>query len=110
MTIRRALPARRSCETFEIQFGGLSKSYVVSVGFYETGEIGEIFISNGKSGEQVEAIARDFAIAISMVLQHGGDLVTIQKALTRDSFDQPQSIGAAVVDRLVQIQRERLAA
>jgi hypothetical protein len=100
MTERYALPMRRRCETFEIDFGGLKKSHVITVGFYDDGSVGEVFINGGKSGEQVEAIARDGAVLLSMALQHGVSLDTIKHALTRDSQDAPQSIIGVVVDRL----------
>jgi len=101
MTDRRELPMRRRSETFEIDFGGLSKSHTVTVGYYDDGRPGEVFISGGKSGEQVEAIARDGAVLLSMALQHGVALETIQHAITRDSQDAPQSIIGVVVDRLI---------
>ena len=102
MTERRALPARRSSETFEIDFGGLAKGHTITVSFYDDGTLGEVFINGGKSGEQVEAIARDGAVLLSIALQYGASLDTIHHAITRDSQDQPQSIVGAVVDRLVQ--------
>ncbi|UGY21495.1 hypothetical protein HU675_0026065 [Bradyrhizobium septentrionale] len=63
---RRILPQRRSCETFEISFGGLAKSHTITLGFYDDGVLGEVFINGGKSGEQVEAIARDGAVLLSL--------------------------------------------
>ncbi|MBT1509472.1 hypothetical protein KIP88_03060 [Bradyrhizobium sp. SRL28] len=105
MTERKALSMRRRCETFEIDFGGLSKSHVITVGYYPDDTPGEVFISGGKSGEQVEAIARDGAVLVSMCLQHGVSLDTIRHALTRDSQDQPSSIIGVVVDRLAEPDR-----
>jgi hypothetical protein len=102
MTERQALPARRRCETFELDYGGLKKSHVVTVGFYDAGNIGEVFINGGKSGEQVEAIARDGAVLLSIALQHGATLDTIKHAITRDGQDAPQSIIGVVVDRLIE--------
>ena len=101
MTERQALPMRRRSETFEIDYGGLSRVHTVTVGYYPDGRPGEVFINGGKSGEQVEAIARDGAVMLSMCLQHGVSLDTIKHALTRDSQDQPSSIVGAVVDRLL---------
>jgi hypothetical protein len=101
MTVRRELPMRRRCETFEISFGGLTKSHTVSVGYYDDGSPGEVFITGGKSGEQVEAIARDGAVLLSMALQHGVSLQTIAHAVTRDGQGAPSSIVGAVVDRLM---------
>ena len=99
-TERRALPMRRHSETFEVAFGGLNKHHTVTVGFYEDGSPGEVFINGGRSGEQVEAIARDGAVLLSMALQCGVPLDTVKHALTRDSFDAPLSIIGVVVDRL----------
>ena len=101
MTERQALPMKRGCETFEIEFGGLSKCHTVTVGYYPDGRPGEVFINGGKSGELVEAIARDGAVLVSMCLQYGVPLDTIKHALTRDGQDQPQSIIGVVVDRLI---------
>jgi hypothetical protein len=101
MNERHALPARRRCETFELDYGGLKKSHVITVGYYEDGNIGEVFINGGKSGEQVEAIARDGAVLLSIALQHGATLDTIKHAITRDGQDAPQSIIGVVVDRLM---------
>jgi hypothetical protein len=100
MTERLALPMRRRSETFDLAYGGLSRDHTVTVGYYPDGRPGEVFINGGKSGEQVEAIARDGAVLVSMLLQHGASLDTIRHALTRDSQDEPSSIIGAVVDRL----------
>ena len=100
MTERRALSMRRRCETFEIDYGGLKNSHVITVGYYDDGSVGEVFINGGKSGEVVEAIARDGAVLLSMALQHGATLDTIKHAITRDGQDAPQSIIGVVVDRL----------
>jgi hypothetical protein len=61
-----------------------------------------VFVNGGKSGEVVEAIARDGAVLLSMALQHGATLDTIKHAITRDGQDQPQSIIGVVVDRLLE--------
>jgi hypothetical protein len=103
MTERHALPMRRRCETFEVAFGGLTKSHTVSVGYYDDNRPGEVFINGGKSGEAVEAIARDGAVLLSMALQHGVSLDTISHAITRDGQDAPASIVGAVVDRLIEM-------
>ena len=102
MTVqRRPLPMRRNCETIEIPFGGFDRVHTVTLGFYEDDSVGEVFINGGKSGEQVEAIARDGAVLLSMALQYGVPLTTIQGAVTRDARGAPQSIVGAVVDQLV---------
>lgn len=101
MTERRTLPNRRAAETFDLTFGGVDRRYAVSVGYYEDGSLGEVFISGGKSGEQVEAIARDGAVVLSLALQYGASLQSIASAITCDEQGNPSSIVGAVVDRLV---------
>lgn len=98
---RRLLPAKRRCETFTLPFGGLSRNHSVTIGYYEDDMPGEVFITGGKSGEMVEAIARDSAILLSFCLQHGVPLDAIRHAITRDAQNTPLSIVGVVVDKLV---------
>lgn len=97
---REPLPPRRASETFELSFGGLAVPYTITTGFYDDGRIGDIFINGGKSGEAVEAIARDSAVVISMALQHGVPIETIAHAITRNARNEPQTIVGAIIDVL----------
>lgn len=99
---RRTLPQRRACETFEVAFGGLRGNHTVTLGYYDDGSVGEVFIDGGKSGEQVEAIARDGAVLLSLALQSGVAVDTIRHAITRDGQGAPSSIVGVVVDRLAE--------
>jgi hypothetical protein len=98
--MRRTLPQRRSCETFEIDFGGLARSHTITLGYYDDGALGEVFINGGKSGEAIEAIARDGAVILSLALQYGAELDNIKSAITRDAQGAPSSIIGAVLDQL----------
>ncbi|WP_461321534.1 TSCPD domain-containing protein [Bradyrhizobium barranii] len=95
------MPLRRQAETFEMSFGGVNRCYAVSLGFYEDGARGEVFISGGKSGEAVEAIARDGAVLLSLALQYGAQIENMASAITRDGQGQPSTIIGAVIDRLL---------
>jgi hypothetical protein len=97
---RRVLPQRRRAETFEIEYGGLKASHIITLGYYDDGALGEVFINGGKSGELVEAIAHDGAVILSLALQFGASLESIKSAITRDGQGAPSSIIGAVVDRL----------
>ena len=103
MTNRRTMPQRRHAETFEMTFGDMRRVHFVTCGFYDDGALGEVFISGSKSGEAVEAVARDGAVLLSIALQHGVELTTIQSAITRDAQGTPSSIVGAVVDRLCEV-------
>jgi len=100
MTERRVLPQRRACETFDLEFGGLARCHMVTVGNYDDGTLGEIFINAGKTGEAVEAIARDGAVLLSLALQFGVELANIRSAITRDGQGEPATIIGAVIDQL----------
>ena len=80
---RRQLPNRRPSESFEFDVAGLR--YTCSVGRFEDGRIGEIFLSNHKSNSAADTNARDAAIAFSFAVQHGADPEKIRQALSRDS-------------------------
>jgi hypothetical protein len=99
---RRPLPYRRRSETFEIPYGGLSRPHTVTVGYYADDLPGEVFINGGKTGEQVEAIAKDFAVVLSIALQFGVPVDTLWHAVTRDGQGHPMSIGGAVFDKLME--------
>lgn len=82
MTARSRLHNRRFSEVF--RFGHLGQIYTVSVGRYGDGRIGEVFLDCGKSGTQVQTHARDGAVILSLLLQHGCAIETIRHALTRN--------------------------
>lgn len=79
---RDRLPARRACQTFEVECQ--DARYTASVGFFPDGRVAEIFLNNGKAGSQADVNARDAAIVASLALQSGADLETIRQSLSRD--------------------------
>jgi hypothetical protein len=97
---RRQLPQCRASVNFDLSFGGIGQSYQITVGFYDDGTIGEVFINGGKTGTDMEAIARDGAILFSLAKQYGAELENIKRAITRNEQGEPSSIIGAVVDQL----------
>jgi hypothetical protein len=97
---RDRLPQRRYGETFELKHGGQNTPFQITLGFYPDGTIGEVFISGAKAGSEVEAVARDGAVLLSILLQYGAPLETIKHAITRNSDGSPSTIVGAVVDML----------
>jgi hypothetical protein len=100
MTNRAVLPNRRFGENFELRHGGKNTSFIVTLGRYPDGRVGEVFISGAKAGSEVDAVARDGAILLSLALQHGVPLETIKHAMTREPDGSASTIVGAVVDRL----------
>ena len=96
--MRQALPQRRAAETFNIRFW--NQPFTVTVGFFAEGTPGEVFIDSRKTGGDVESIARDAAVLLSLALQHGVPPETIRHAVTRGASEEPASILGAVVDSI----------
>jgi ribonucleoside-diphosphate reductase alpha chain len=101
---RTVLPQRRMCTTFDMTFGNQNTVYQISLGRYENGKIGEVFISGAKAGSDNEAIARDGAILLSFLLQYGIPLDAVAPALTRNADGSAGSIIGKVVDQLANIE------
>ena len=94
--IRRTLPQRRAAETFDLRFR--NHRFTVTVGFYADGTPGEVFIDGCKTGNDIESIARDAGVLLSLALQHGVPPEAIRHAVTRGASEEPASILGAVVD------------
>jgi hypothetical protein len=95
--MRRVFPQRRAAETFDLRFW--SQNFTVTVGSYADGTPGEVFIDGCKTGGDVEAVARDAAVTLSLGLQHGVPIESIRHAVTRNGASgAPASIIGAVVD------------
>jgi hypothetical protein len=101
---RESLPNRRVTVTREIQWPpdrGMTMIQV-SIGFYEDGRPSEVFVTGCKSGTDVQAVARDASIILSLALQHGVPIATIRKTITRDHGDRAASLIGAVVDMIAE--------
>jgi hypothetical protein len=61
-----------------------------------------VFINCGKTGGQSETLARDSAVLLSLALQHGVPLETIQHALTRNADGAASGPIGALVDLMGQ--------
>jgi hypothetical protein len=95
---RSILPQRRSAETFAMIFW--NQNFTVTVGSFPDGQPGEVFVDAGKTGQDLQATARDAAVTLSLALQHGVPLSTVRHAVTRGGVGEPTSILGAIVDRL----------
>lgn len=104
MTDRRLLPARRLTTTFEAEHiaSGRPTRFQISVGYFDAACAipAEVFISGTKAGSEVEAIARDGAVLLSIAFQYGVPLDIIRGAVTREQDGKPSSIIGTVVDQL----------
>ena len=63
--------------------------FTATVGFYDDGRLGELFLHAGKSEQAMESISRDLAVVTSLALQYGAPVKTIEGALTKLSDGRP---------------------
>ena len=82
---RRSMPHRRSGYTQKAVIGG-HKVYL-RTGEYEDGTIGEIFVDMHKEGAAFRSLMNNFAIAVSLGLQHGVPLEEYVEAFTFTRFE-----------------------
>lgn len=82
--VRREMPKIRTSKTFSFKVAD-SKGYA-TVGEYEDGTAGELFIHFAKHGSTLRGIMDAFAIAVSHGLQYGVPLKTYVNTFTSTSF------------------------
>ena len=82
---RRRLPDRRSGYTQKAKING--QTVYIRTGDYENGQIGEIFLDMHKEGAAFRSLLNNFAIAISLGLQHGVPLEEFVDAFVFTRFE-----------------------
>jgi hypothetical protein len=83
-THRRELPARRAGYTQKAAVGG--HRLYLRTGEYDDGTLGEVFIALHKEGAAFRGLMDNFAIAVSLGLQHGVPLEAYVEAFTFTRF------------------------
>jgi len=73
--VRYRMPVEREGSTHKFNVGDM-KGYL-TVGLYEDGRVGELFVKMDKQGSQVSGFVDAWAIAVSMLLQTGVPLEAI---------------------------------
>jgi hypothetical protein len=99
MTSARArLPNRRPSLSFDIEIAGLR--YKATVSYFSDGSLAEVFVSNHKAGNASDVAARDAGILVSLCLQHGCNLSTIARAVSRNADGSASGVIGAVLDKI----------
>ncbi|HTT87108.1 MAG TPA: LAGLIDADG family homing endonuclease, partial [Acidimicrobiales bacterium] len=83
--VRERLPRRRSSSTFAFRVADC-EGYV-TVGEYEDGRPGEVFMKVSKQGSTLAGIMDAFSISVSLGLQHGVPLATYVRKYTNMRFE-----------------------
>ncbi len=84
-TTRTRLPRRRRSYTFAFRVADCDG--YVTVGEYEDGRPGEVFLKVSKQGSTLSGVMDAFAIAVSLGLQHGVPLATFVRKYTNMRFE-----------------------
>lgn len=99
MNARKHLPQRRAHEVFEFHHWG--SKFIAGIGrAWHTGPVQEVWINTGKSGAQMETLARDSAVLLSIALQYGVPMEDLRHAITRDGDGKPSGPIGALLDEL----------
>jgi ribonucleoside-diphosphate reductase alpha chain len=83
--LRKRLAAERTAITHKFEVGG-HEGYI-TVGLYEDGTPGEIFLRMAKEGSTVSGLMDSFATAVSLALQYGVPLPALVDKFSHTRFD-----------------------
>ena len=104
---RKPLPTRRMSITFDFLHEwehGQTFSYRATVGYYDNGTIGELFLnSNKRHGTALDSNSRDAAIFVSIALQYGAPLDVLRNAMARDINGYPASPVGMALDEVIRL-------
>ncbi len=92
---RRRLPDERQSLTHKFKIGG-HEGYL-TVGMYEDGQPGEIFVTMAKEGSTISGVMDSFATAISLALQHGVPLQLLVDKFSHTRFEPSGWSGSAEI-------------
>ncbi len=83
--VRRKLPDERQALTHKFSVG--EHEGYITVGLYENGQPGEIFLTMAKEGSTISGLMDAFATAISIALQYGVPLSTLVDKFSHTRFE-----------------------
>lgn len=83
--VRRKLPDERQAVTHKFSIAGQEGYF--TVGLFEDGSPGEIFIKMSKEGSTISGLMDSFAVAVSMCLQYGVPLRVLVNKFSHSRFE-----------------------
>ncbi|HEV7454026.1 MAG TPA: vitamin B12-dependent ribonucleotide reductase [Candidatus Saccharimonadales bacterium] len=82
--VRRLLPRRRDSKTYKFRIADLKGFF--TIGEYEDGTPGELFVSVSKQGSTLSGLMDSFAVSVSHGLQYGVPLKSYVRTMMSRSF------------------------
>lgn len=100
--MRKKLPSRRPCITSNLELNGIQ--YTVTAGYYDNQcqDIGEIFIDCSKTASFTDYVAKDSAVLLSLLFQHGVAPSEISSAMIMDNNGNPMSLAGAALHHVLE--------
>lgn len=99
MTHRERLPNRRRAETVNIEISG--NAYQLSIGYYDDGRIGEVFLGGPRSGSDMQGLLADLGVVISRLFQFGDTPASLAAGMARlGDGTTPASIIGTMADAM----------
>ncbi len=95
---RERLPDRRQAGTLDLWHGG--RRYHLTVGEYNDGRPGEVFIHGAKPGSDTDLLCDDIGVLVSRLLPHGDSPAALAAGIGRLGNGDPASIVGAIADVL----------
>lgn len=102
---RAALPNRRHAERFPFYHDGQRCYGSLGYGNINDASPSEIFLDAGKPGSGLNAMARDFAVVVSIALQYGVPLEVMRNAITRLDDGIAAGPGGMLLDLIAKTER-----
>ena len=99
--VREKLPNRRHSETHNVVMGGIP--FLITLGYYSDGRIGEVFVHGAKVGSTWQAILDDASVLLSILIQMGYDPERLSESMCREvEGGAPSSIFGYILDLAVE--------
>lgn len=103
---RERLPMRRGSKRIDFVHTTPALAQLnltATIGFYEDGRPGEVFLNTTKVGTDFDTATKDAAILLSFALQYGATLEDIRSSMTRDAQGKPEGVMGTLLDLLSEI-------
>lgn len=102
--MRRKLPARRRSQVIKFDHvhpdTGMPSPHFATIGYYDDGAIGEVFLDAGKMATDVANLARDAALILSIAMQYGVPLAEMHASVGRAENGRPHTVIGTALDIL----------
>jgi hypothetical protein len=90
-----------------LDFEAMNLKFVASVSYFSNGAIAEVFIDEkARCGSTIGTLCKDLAVTFSLAVQSGADPEAIRRALSRDSAGRALGPLAAVLDKILESEKQ----